>query len=254
MLAVERQKKIIQILHRDRFVKVNELSHDYKVSEETIRRDLQKLEGRGHLCRTYGGAYLAQVVTPDVSLSFREKILAESKVNIASICLGLIKHRDTIFLDSSTTALHLAYRLNEFEKLTVITNSIKIVFALGDYDNIKVLCCGGSLRPSAMSFVGQESLEFLENYYADKAFISCTSVDKKKGLTDTNEMEAQVRRKMLERASDKILIADITSFNDTSFAVISPLTELNTIVTDKRIDPEFEKVLEDQDIQYLHTP
>ena len=73
MLAVERQKKIIRILHRDGFVKVNSLSLEYDVSEETIRRDLQKLESEGQLYRTYGGAYLTQVVNPDIPVSFRKK-------------------------------------------------------------------------------------------------------------------------------------------------------------------------------------
>ena len=168
--------------------------------------------------------------------------------------MELIENRDTIILDSSTTALHLANRLHKFNKLTVITNSVKIVSALADFDHIKTLCCGGALRPSAMSFVGQESLHFLDNYYADKAFISCTSIDKARGITDTNEMEAQVRKKMIDQSSEKILIADITKFNTTSFAAIAPLTDLNIIVSDKKVDAEFEKVMSDLGIQYLHTP
>ncbi|MBI9103728.1 MAG: DeoR/GlpR transcriptional regulator [Spirochaetales bacterium] len=253
MLAVERQKKIIQILHRDGFVKVNNLSLEYNVSEETIRRDLQKLESEGQLYRTYGGAYLTQVVNSDIPVSFREEVLVESKTNIAEICLGMIEERDTIILDASTTALHVAKKLYEFQKLTVITNSMKIVSALVDYDHIKVLCCGGTLRATAMSFVGQESIKFLENYYADKAFVSCTSIDKDRGITDTNEMEAQVRSKMFERSSEKILIADITKFNSTSFAAIAPLSSINALVTDKRVDAEFEKALNDFGIRYLHT-
>jgi len=253
MLAVERQKKIIQILHRDGFVKVNNLSLEYNVSEETIRRDLQKLESEGQLYRTYGGAYLTQVVNSDIPVSFREEVLVESKSNIADICLGLIEERDTIILDASTTALHVAKRLYEFQKLTVITNSMKIISVLSEWEHIKVLSCGGTLRSTAMSFVGQESVKFLENYYADKAFVSCTSIDKERGITDSNEMEAQVRKKMLERASEKILIADITKFNSTSFAAIAPLSLIDTVVTDKRVDHEFEKTLKDFGIRYLHT-
>ena len=253
MLAVERQKNIIQILHRDGFVKVNNLSLEYNVSEETIRRDLQKLESEGQLYRTYGGAYLTQVVNPDIPVSFREEVLVESKSNIAESCLRLIENRDTIILDASTTALHVAKRLHEFQKLTVITNSVKITTTLADYDHIKVLCCGGTLRSPSMSFIGQESLVFLDNYYADKAFVSCTSIDRDRGMTDTNEMEAQVRRKMIERSSEKILIADITKFNSTSFAVIAPLSVIDKVVTDKRVDAEFESALRDFGIGYLHT-
>ncbi len=253
MLAVERQKKILQILHKDGFVKVTNLSVEYDVSEETIRRDLQKLESDGHLYRTYGGAYLSQVVNPDLPVSFREEVLVESKSNIAQICTGLIDERDTVILDASTTALHIAQKLNGFQRLTVITNSIKIVSALAENSGIKVLCCGGTLRTPSMSFVGQESLRYLDNYYADKAFVSCTSIDKLKGITDTNEMEAQVRQKMFNRASTRILIADTTKFNSTSFAVILPLSEINMVVTDRKVDEEFEKTFREMGLKYLHT-
>ena len=253
MLAVERQKKIIQILHRNGFVKVNKLSLEYSVSEETIRRDLQKLESEGHVCRTYGGAYLTQVVNPDIPISFREEVLIESKINIAGTCIELIEDRDTIILDASTTALHVAKRLHEFQKLTVITNSVKIVSTLADHDHIKVLCCGGTFRAASMSFAGQESLKFLDNYYADKAFISCTSIDRERGLTDTNEIEAHVRKKMIERSTERILIADITKFNSTSFAVIAPLNVINTVVTDQRVDADFEVALKDLGINYIYA-
>ncbi len=253
MLAVERQKRILQRLHGDGFVKVNRLSTEYNVSEETIRRDLQKLEGEGHLYRTYGGAYLTEIVNPDIPVNFREEVLIEGKTHIAGICRDIIEEGDTILLDASTTALHLAMMLHDFKRLTVITNSIKIVMALSGYDHIKVLCCGGTLRSRSMSFVGLESLRFFKNFYADKAFVSCTSVDTIKGLTDTNEMEAQVRQKMLEMASHKVLIADVTKFNKTSFAAIAPISILDTVVSDKRIDSHFEDKLNELGIKYLYA-
>ena len=253
MLAVERQKNILEVLKRDGIVKVNLLSGEYGVSEETIRRDLQKLEAEGHLFRTYGGAYLSGGVNPDIPVDVREEFLVQGKSDIAERCLPLIEAGDTIMLDCSTTALHLARRLAGFSRLTVITNSVKIVSALAEQEHIKVLCCGGTLRARSLSFVGPDAERTLENYYADKAFVSCTAVDVTRGLTDTNEMEAQIRRKMFQRASRKILIADTTKFNNTSFAVICPLSEVDMVVSDQRIDESFERALREKGISY-HFP
>ena len=253
MLAVERQKNILQTIHKDGFVKVNTMSIKYNVSEETIRRDLQKLESKGHLYRTYGGAYLTQVVNPDIPVDFREEVLIENKTNIAKICIELIEEGDTIMLDSSTTALHIANNLQSFHRLTVVTNSVKIVTALANHEHIRVLCSGGTLRSRSMSFIGEEGRAFYDNFYADKAFISCTSVDQNHGLTDTNEMEALIRKKMLSRASRKILIADITKFNSTAFAVIAPLDTVDTIVSDREVDKDFQQRLEELGITYLHA-
>jgi len=251
MLAVERQKKIMQILHREGIVKVSETSVSFGVSEETIRRDLQKLEKDGGLSRTYGGAYITKSVNPDIHVSIRESFYLEGKEDIGVICAEMIEEGDTIFLDSSTTALHIAEKIKHEERITVVTNSVKVITTLADSE-IKIIGCGGSLRPRSMSLVGNEAECTLNHYYTDKAFVSCTSVDLDRGLTDTNEQEARIRKLMLERSAKKILIADATKFGKISFAAICPLTEIDIVVSDKLFSSEWSTELKKLGIEYFY--
>lgn len=191
MLAVERQKIILHILHRDGIVKINELSAKFNVSEETIRRDLNKLEKNGGFLRTYGGAYITKNVNPDIDISIRESFYLEGKNEIGMLTADQIEDGDTVILDSSTTALHVAEKISSWENITVVTNAVKVVTTLSGVTGIKIVSTGGTVRPRSLSFIGPEAESTLSRYFADKAFVSCTGADMERGITDTmNRMPA----------------------------------------------------------------
>lgn len=239
MLAVERRTKILEMLRQQGIVTVLELSKLFEVSEETIRRDLQKMETTEGVARTYGGAYITKAVHSDIPIRIREGFYLEGKETIAALADDLIEEGDTIILDSSTTCLHIAERLKARRNLVVITNAVKIVIALAESEGIKVICAGGTLRQSQLSFVGPAAIKSLGSYYADKAFVSCTGVDLQNGLTDSDEQEAEIRKKMLEQAKRKILVVDYTKFGKTSFSVIAPVDVADSLVTDREPPEEW---------------
>ncbi len=252
MLAIERQKKILRMLHRDGIVKISQLSAKFNVSEETIRRDLNKLEKEGGFLRTYGGAYITKNVNPDIDISIRESFYIEGKEDIGLLASELIEDGDTVILDSSTTALHVAEKIRDRQNVTVITNAVKIVTALSGVPGVKIICTGGTVRSRSLSFIGPEAEATMSRYFADKAFISCTSADMERGLTDTNEQDASMRRIMLMQASKRILIADTTKFGKTAFSLISPFDVFDTVVTDKKLEGEWEDFFRKQSIDYLY--
>ena len=118
--------------------------------------------------------------------------------------------------------------------------------------SIKVIGCGGRLISRSLFFVGYEAENTLNHYHADKAFISCTSVDLDKGLTDTNEEEARIRRVMLDRAVRKILIADTTKFGKVSFASICPLKDIDTVVSDSSLGGEWSVRFQEMGIEHFY--
>jgi DeoR/GlpR family transcriptional regulator of sugar metabolism len=239
MLAVERRTRILELLHRQGLATVAELSPIYQVSEETIRRDLQQLADEHGIARTYGGAYITKAVTSDIPVRVRETIALQAKEAIASQCAALVREGETLMLDSSTTALQLATHLQQRKGLTVITNSIRIVERLAGCDGLKVICAGGALRHSQLSFVGPSTVELLDRFHADKAFISCVGVTLETGLTDTDELEADVRRRMLARSREKVLIADNTKLGKTFFSLVAPLEQIGCLVTDREPDAQW---------------
>jgi len=255
MLAIERRKRIFGLLQKQGIVTVSELSAAFAVSEETIRRDLQKMENSSSgVARTHGGAFISKTVHSDIPISIRENICLDGKTRIALLCEGLVEEGDTVILDSSTTSLHIAEHLKHKRNIVVITNALKIAMCFAGVDHVKVISIGGTLRQSQMSFIGPAAERVVSEYYADKAFVSCVGVDLVKGITDADEQEAEVRKLMLRQATKKILVADNTKLGKTSFSFIAPINGLDWLVTDQQPDTTWRDELEAKHIACLYPP
>jgi DeoR/GlpR family transcriptional regulator of sugar metabolism len=245
MLPIARKNKIKDIIIEKKSITVSELTGLFKVTEETIRRDLKQLEDEGILNRTYGGAYISNGVQNDVDVNLREHIHVEGKKKIAAKCKSLIHSGDSIFLDASTTSLFIAHML-EGKKLTVVTNSLKVVYALIDKPEINIVIIGGTLASSSLSNLGRTAEKTLKDYFFDTAFISCRSVSMQHGITDSNEQQAGIRKLASEHANNVVLIADYTKFDKTSFARICEFDKINSVVVDKTLSAEWLQFLQEQ--------
>ena len=183
MLAIERKNEILAILQKEQRVLVSELSRRYEVTDETIRRDLEKLEKEGFVKRTYGGAVLNKRKDLDMPLRIREKTNRGEKQIIAGLVKDLIEEGDRIMLDASSTSLMISKELKEMEKLTVITNSVEVLIELAGHDGIQVISTGGNLNETSLSLVGNAAQKVLNGYHVDKAVFSCKGIDMKDGIT-----------------------------------------------------------------------
>ena len=132
MLAAERRNLILQEVHEKKKVVVNELSRQFNVSEETIRRDLERLEDEGHVTKSYGGAVINEKSGIDLPFNIRWKANPEGKQKIAELVSREVEDGDHIVLDASTTAVFIAKNLKQKRHLTVITNSIENLLELWD--------------------------------------------------------------------------------------------------------------------------
>ncbi len=245
MLAIQRLKEIENILNEKGSVVISSLSKQFKVSEETIRRDLDKLEKTKVLKRVRGGAYLQSESDKQVPLEIREKIYLTEKQEIADKCIEFIEDGDTIMIDSSTTAVCVAQNIHKYQKkVTVITNSLKVVEEFQDSKWVKVICVGGGLRKRTKSFIGNQALNQLDSLHANKAFISCTAVNKKFGATDDSERESEIRKKMISNSEKFFLIVDGTKFDNLESHLICKLDEIDVIVTEEKLSDEWEEIFE----------
>ena len=249
MLAVERRQAIFEILEENGSVTVVELSKRFEVSEETIRRDLTKMESGGLLQKTYGGAFLNSGMHLEVPVDMRVNTYVEGKNVIGAVCAQLIHNGDTIFLDASTTAVHIAENILDKKNLIVITNALKVAEALARGPGIKVICTGGTLRPTSLTTVGKAAETAVSNYFADKAFLCCDGVHRVHGVTDANEKEAEVRKEMIRQAESSILVVDATKFDKTSFVHMADFGAFDVLVTDKRLSPEWQATMREADVE-----
>lgn len=252
MLAVERRHKIVIQIQEEKKVLVQELAVKFSVTEETIRRDLEKLEDQGILKRTYGGAIVNEGTNVDMPLDMREVINKEGKVNIAERVEEEIKDGDTIMLDSSSTAYYVAKCLRKSNKrVTLITNSLKVITDLQDYKNINLILAGGVFRESSKSFTGKWAQSIIKNYYVNKAIICCKGMDIERGVMDSNEEEAEVKKVMVNSASKVILVVDSIKFDKSSFVNIVQFKDIDYIYTDKDVNDKWKKVLKNNKIELI---
>jgi len=248
MLPIERRNAIKNLMSEKKSVTVTELSQFFNVTEETIRRDLNILEKEGVLIRTYGGAFIQEGTLNQIDYSLREGNHVESKKNIAAKCINFVQNGDSVFLDSSTTAAYIARALSKM-KITVLTDSLKIMTMLSNYDNIKLIGTGGELSQRTMSFIGPGAVQSINQYFVDVAFISCRSISLENHITDSNEYLAQVRQHIIERSNKTFVVADYSKFGRTSFYHICHFSKIHAIVTDKPLDQDWHTTLNKYNVQ-----
>ncbi|WP_309122417.1 DeoR/GlpR family DNA-binding transcription regulator [Paenibacillus sp.] len=231
MLVAERLQRIVDLVNERKSIRVSELSELCDVTEETIRRDLDKLEAEGKLARTHGGAISLAETRTEVPYYEREIVRSEEKRRIAEEAVKLIRPKDRILLDASSTAWYMA-RLIPDMPLTVLTNSIKAAVELAGKEKIQVISTGGILSPGSLSYVGPLAERALEQYHVGRLFLSCKGARLDRGLSESNELQALVKQRMIAAADEVVLLADHTKFEVQAFTHVAGWDRVTRVVTD----------------------
>lgn len=253
MLVVERQQKITELIDERKSIRVTELSNIFNVTEETIRRDLEKLEKEKKLARSHGGAVCIDPSDSVESPYFEREVrnVAEKK-EIANEAAQKIMEGDRIILDASSTAWYMAKVLPN-KPVTVLTNSIKVAMELSSKDQINVISTGGSLLSRSLSFVGPLADSSLKSYHVNKAFISCKGLHPVHGISDSNEQQAQIKRRMIDRADVVYIMVDHTKVGAQSFSHIDHLDVIDEIIMDSKVKDEEVEQLKDKSFQLVRV-
>ncbi|MEK4661363.1 DeoR/GlpR family DNA-binding transcription regulator [Priestia sp. FSL H7-0729] len=255
MLVAERYEKIVEWVDTQGSMRVTELSERCGVTEETIRRDLDKLEQAGRLRRSHGGAVSVKYkeeLQSEIPYPERAVAHAEEKRRIATEAVKMVESGDRIALDASTTAWYMAAGLPNIP-LTVLTNSIKVAAELSNKEQIRVIATGGQLASKSLSFVGPLAERSLDAYHVDKVFLSCKGVHLTKGISESNELQALVKQKMIHIADEVILLADSSKFNIQAFTRVAEMSSVGKVITDQGVDEEHVSALIEQNITCIRV-
>ena len=252
MLPIERRGEILQKLMMDGKVVVNELAEKYEVTEETIRRDLEKLESEGYAKKTYGGAVRNDNMTSELPYTVRKQTNVSGKKYIAEIIGSLISDGDSLLLDSSTTALFTVKSIFNKSNITLVTNSVEILLDLPQGHDWNIVSTGGMYRSESMAFFGAAAEDVVSKYFADYAVLSCKGIDLEKGITDTRETFANLKKFFIKSAKKVILAVDHTKFNKISFVRLGDLDDIDIIVTDVEPDEKWKKLIEEKGIELYY--
>jgi DeoR family transcriptional regulator of aga operon len=228
----------MRLLLRTGSATIDEIFKEVGSSAPSIRRDLARLEQRGLIRRTHGGAELVEplLYEPfrfDSSFQMREQRMASEKRRIGLAAADMVQENETVGLTAGTTTTAIGRALRHRRNLQIVTNAINIGMELCNQPGIRTVMTGGTV-PWAWSFslTGTAALNFMENIYLDRLFLSATGIDAERGVTTLETDEAELFRKMQEHARQVILVADSSKFAKTSPAFVCATRKLHLIITD----------------------
>lgn len=238
MLATERRSNLLELLQEEGSARVRELSVLFKVTEPTIRQDLELLEEQGFITRVHGGAFLRTVSQQVSTLTLQHRENPEKKARIAKRATDFVMPGDRIILDSGSTVTGLARCLTGVENLTVVTNALNIALMMGTNPGCDLLVTGGEFKAPTLSLTGEKAAMFFANLFVDKLFLATGGVSPALELTYPGINDIPVKKAMIDVASEIYLLADSTKFGKAAFASLGSIDMVDCLITDSEIDPE----------------
>lgn len=226
-----RQNEILEIARSDGRVVVETLAKHFKVSLQTIRRDLSELSDAGHLDRVHGGAVIRKGVV-NFDYEERRRMGADAKASIGRACAMEIPDNSSIILNLGTTTEAVARELCHHSNITVVTNNSNVANTLLANESCEIMVAGGILRRSDGGLVGDLTADFMSQFKVDFAVIGVSALDEEGDLLDYDLAEVRVSRTIIRQARKVFLVADSSKLTRSAPVRLASLEEIDTIFTD----------------------
>ena len=250
LLAEQRRALILDEVRRRGGVRVNELTRRLNVSDMTVRRDLDALARQGMVEKVHGGAVpVLEASTHEPGFEAKTGWEPEAKEDIARTAAALVRPGSAVALSAGTTTHALARQLLRVQRLTVVTNSVRVADVFEDArrrdrDGATVVLTGGIRTPSD-ALVGPLAELALRELHVDMLFLGCHGIDPEAGLTTPNLAEATTNRAWVASAQEIVVLADSSKWGVVGLADIGPLSLASVVVTDSKIPRDALAALED---------
>lgn len=250
MLAIDRHRRILDLLNQAESIRTNETASALGVTDETVRKDFELLEKRGELIRTHGGAIRPQRIREELPLNERQQVRRDEKRAIAKIAASRIQANETIFLDASSTVLTLAEFLPDLP-LTILTNALNVFTALSDRPNLDLICTGGLFDPKSRSFVGLTAEKSLQRYNIHRMFFSGNGLHLERGVSESNSSQAAFKERVIANAQDVVFLADHSKLGQKAGFFFAGVTDISCLITNKTADAELIAQLKERGVEVL---
>jgi len=233
MYAEERQQQIAQMIAENGMVSIAELTKQFGVSSESLRRDLRALEQQGLCKRTHGGAIkpIQVSIRPPVDRNFDDMPIFDNYDQIAAHAVTLIKPGDMVYLTGGSFGFLMLRHLPTDLKCTIVVNSVDIANRLRPFANIDVYIAGGHMRQSA-SVVDSMARDFMSRLHFDIAFITGGGLTADFGLSNGTDETASLQRQVIQNARKRILLMPSGKIGSDSFVKVCNAAEFHTLITD----------------------
>ncbi|WP_106767207.1 DeoR/GlpR family DNA-binding transcription regulator [Paenibacillus faecalis] len=232
----KRLQHVEEYIHSVGTASIDELCEHFQVSKNTIRRDIDKIVEKGTIQKVYGGVTSVSQLDPFENRGYTNQ---QEKVAISKSAAQLVEDHDLIFIDSGTTTRNMIDFLPRFNKLTILTNSLDIINAAANLEHITLLTIGNHYKRSTKSFVGTDDLHLLDKYNITKAFMAATGVSITNGLTNSDILEYEIKKRIAEKARKLYLLADASKFGKATLLTYAQLQEIDGIITSEPLTEEY---------------
>lgn len=252
MAMNQRRQEILNLIREDGHAKVQKLSQIFKVSEVTIRQDLEALEEMGYVQREHGGAFLKDVGNfASTGTLINESVKIAEKQELARKAISLIHEGESIILDSGSTTTELAKLMTGFHNLTVITNALNIAYILGGNPGINLIVSGGEFKAPTLSLTGDMAAATFKGLHVDKCFLATAGISPDMQLTYPSLSDLVVKSAMIRAANKVYLLADSSKIGVSSFASLGRISLIDTLITDSKISDGQLQTLRELNVEVL---
>jgi DeoR/GlpR family transcriptional regulator of sugar metabolism len=233
LLPESRRRAIAELLRARGEESVAGLENEFQVSSMTIRRDLRELERQGLAKRTHGGAIAPGFAAQEDSFSQRVNVDVEVKQRLAMAAGALVEPGETIFIDSSSSAYFVARQvIANGIPATIVTNSLPVMQLFASaVASVELTGSGGWLRGLTLSLVGPAAVRTIREHFADKLFLSVKGLTSDGSLTDPDPLECEVKRAMIDRAEESILLLQPRKLSERGSHLIASCDRLSLVLS-----------------------
>jgi DeoR family glycerol-3-phosphate regulon repressor len=231
MHSTHREMEILDELKVSGSCRIQDLARRLDVSEETIRRNVKKLAGRGLVRKVHGGVYLPDAVQ-EAPFAQRMDENPDAKRLIAGELARMIRNGDSLILDIGSTTAYVARALRAHHELFVVTNSVAVAQTLATRNNNRVFMAGGELRAHDAGAFGREAIAFVRQFSVQYAILSAAAIDAETGFMLFDLQEAEFSREIIQHAETTIIAADATKFGRHAPVPVEDARVFDTLVTD----------------------
>ncbi len=235
LLTEERRRRITKLIRDHSSVTAVMLARKFAVSPMTVRRDLAILEQEGQLRRTHGGAVRPRLVDDKDSFQYRVQESVDAKRRLATAAIELLKQGEIVFMEGSAATYYIAKQITEVGlAVTVVTNSIPImsVVAMAEVPGLELVGIGGFLQQGSLVFVGPHVISNIGAIFADRTFLSVDGVARNGWLTTSDPLEAEVKRCMIDRAKESVLLIDGSEFERRGASVVTHVSDIDLVLAE----------------------
>lgn len=246
----ERQNTILTLAREHGRVDVDELSTAFKVSPQTIRKDLNELCDRQLLQRVHGGAIVGSGIE-NVSYEARRLLAPGSKKAIGKKAAELIPDNSSLLINIGTTTEQVAHALAGHRGLLVITNNINAVEIMKNFLGVELIIAGGQVRRSDGGIVGDAAVDFINQFKADYAVIGVSAIDEDGSLLDYDFREVRVAQAIIRNARHIILVTDAMKLERSAPIRIGHISQIDTIVIDAPLPKQLQAICNENEVNVV---